>query len=306
MKKSILIILLTVLAAKLQATDVQEYIKYFYAASMVHTAPNVFKDDQALVLRNDQFYKISISESLPMLISLLESGQVTNRIEATKSEGVITNQAVAFADLCAFKMMNLTFGMDSLGTICFPWLTGKGNDLTISSVNYHYFWWYEGRKYLPQIWNEWYECWRSETTRENPRTIILEQLANEITGLGYHIFPYLNDCLESDKTLALVVETMRKPGRGNRVFGDFRKWYQEKGSVLSLPPCETLKVAEKRFNLERLPLSKATLNRMKLWQANAEKYYSNVQINTNYWYYKIDPQIETVSEEDIFNAKYVR
>lgn len=142
--------------------------------------------------------------------------------------------------------------------------------------------------------------------RENPRTIILEQLANEITGLGYHIFPYLNDFLESDKTLDLVVETMRKPGRGNRVFGDFKKWYQEKGNVLSLPPCETLKVAEKRFDLERLPLSKATLNRMKLWQANAEKYYSNVQINTNYWYYKIDPQIETVSEEDIFNAKYVR
>lgn len=301
-----LLMLSVFLSFGLLANDNQEYLTSFYAASIDYSAPILLENNQELTQKKEQFYKIPVSEALPALLSFLEDGKITNRIEKLIEGGIVTNQAVHFADRTAFKMMNLLFGMDSLGTIGFPWLSGRGEDLTISAVDYHYFWWYEGRKYLPQIWNSWYSCWQSECSREKPRPLVLEKLASEITGFGYHIFPFLNEHLESDESLALVVETFKKPSRGNRSFGDFKTWYQKNQQVLSLPPCETLKAAEARCNLASLPLGANNFRRMKRWQANAEKYYSNTQTITNHWYFKIDSQKDIITEEDIFNAKYVR
>lgn len=291
------------------AVSSEEYLSLLYDSSASYfAAQNKDLDipNEKLDLWNSEtrtFKAIPVSEALPLIMSLMERGEITNRVESTDSGKTFENKAINFADHRAFLLTQLCFGFDSLGTIAFPWLSGKGNDLTIPSTLFHYYWWYEGRKYLPNIWTEWYACWQEENKRETPRTLVLNQLASEITGLGYHVFPYLASALENDKTLKKVVEAYRTPGRGNWRFTDFSEWYSENRGKFTLPECETLDSAKKRFNINVLPIHESVIEMMNIWQSNAKRYYAENSKNSNYWYYKISAK-EDITEDDISQAKY--
>ena len=209
MKKTIVFLFIIALAFDLFALEETEYLRLLYNASKITPIlrANIDKEkvkDYLSVSDVSQFNALPPSEALPILIASLEKGAITNRIE-TFDNIQATNMVVEFANYKAYYLMGLSFGFDSVGTVAFPWLTGIGRDLTIPVTQYHYFWWYEGRKYMPNIWENWYSCWQDEKGREKPRELVLNQLSNEIAGFGYHIFPYLADAITTDSTLTNVL-----------------------------------------------------------------------------------------------------
>ena len=306
MKKLLLLFLVSV-SVNLFALEEAEYLRLLYNASKAVPLSQSDIDKgktKSYISFSDLelFNKLAPAEALPLLISSLEKGIITNRIETIENTQ-ITNSVIEFANYKAYHLMGLSFGFDSVGTVAFPWLTGKGDDLTIPVTQYHYFWWYEGRKYMPNIWENWYACWQMENGRDNPRELVLNQLANEIAGFGYHIFPYLTNAIETDSTLTNVLLSLRGPQHGGWIFEDFSKWYRENKARFTLPECETLKKAMERTSLDKMPISKSNKDDMLRWQKNEEQFYTTNSFNNYYWYYKINSK-EDISEEDIFQAKY--
>ena len=306
MKKLLLLFLVSV-SVNLFALEEAEYLRLLYNASKAVPLSQSDIDKgktKSYISFSDLelFNKLAPAEALPLLISSLEKGIITNRIETIENTQ-ITNSVIEFANYKAYHLMGLSFGFDSVGTVAFPWLTGKGDDLTIPVTQYHYFWWYEGRKYMPNIWENWYACWQMENGRDNPRELVLNQLANEIAGFGYHIFPYLTNAIETDSTLTNVLLSLKGPQHGGWVFEDFSKWYRENKARFTLPECETLKKTLERTTLEKMPISKSNKDNMLRWQKNEEQFYTTNSFNNYYWYYKINSK-EDISEEDIFQAKY--
>ena len=306
MKKLLLLFLVSV-SVNLFALEEAEYLRLLYNASKAVPLSQSDIDKgktKSYISFSDLelFNKLAPAEALPLLISSLEKGIITNRIETIENTQ-ITNSVIEFANYKAYHLMGLSFGFDSVGTVAFPWLTGKGDDLTIPVTQYHYFWWYEGRKYMPNIWENWYACWQMENGRDNPRELVLNQLANEIAGFGYHIFPYLTNAIETDSTLTNVLLSLKGPQHGGWVFEDFSKWYRENKARFTLPECETLKKTLERTTLEKMPISKSNKDNMLRWQKNEEQFYTTNSFNNYYWYYKINTK-EDISEEDIFQAKY--
>lgn len=306
MKKLIILFLVSV-SVNLFALEEAEYLRLLYNASKaVPLSQSDIDKGKAKSYMSfsdlEIFNKLAPAEALPLLISSLEKGIITNRIETVENTQT-TNSVIEFANYKVYYLMGLSFGFDSVGTVAFPWLTGKGDDLTIPVTQYHYFWWYEGRKYMPNIWNNWYSCWQMESGRETPRKMVLNQLANEITALGYHIFPYLANAMETDQTLTNVLVHLRQPHRGGWIFKDFPKWYRENKIIFALPECETLKTVLNRISLDKMPISESNKNDMLRWQGNEESFYLTNNFLEYYWYYKINAK-EDVTEEDVFQAKY--
>jgi hypothetical protein len=306
MKNIILLVLLLVpLAVKAADAD---YTSLLYKASAFESLIALDKSNaekyEDLKAASVQLKSIPISEALPEMMTLFERKAITNRVE--KLNGlVVTNYAVSYAYKRAFLLTGLTFGFNSYGHVAFPWLTGKGQLKTIPSTLYFFFWWYEGRRYVEQIWTAWYGCWRTECEREDPRPLVKKTLADEICGLGYHVFPYIYQNLESDKSLNDVVSMFNEPNHGSWRIKDFSEWYGINAEKFALPFAETFSAASKRFDISNLPVSPTTLDLMQVWEKAASEFYKSNNISSNYWYYKIlDKEIN--SEEDIFQAKYVK
>ncbi|MBR5624218.1 hypothetical protein IKW72_04350 [bacterium] len=306
MKNIILLVLLSItLAVKAAYAD---YASLLYKASAFESIIALDKDNadkyDELKAASVQLSSVPVSEALPELMSLFERKVITNRLERI-GDITITNYAVGYAYKKAFLLTGLTFGFNSYGHIAFPWLTGKGQLMTIPSTMYSFFWWYEGRRYVEQIWNAWYACWQTECGRENPRSLVKKTLADEICGLGYYVFPFLYQNLENDKSLNEIVSMFNEPSHGNWGFKNFSEWYSINSNRFVLPTVETISVAGKRFEISNLPVSKMTLDSMQAWEKAASDFYRSNNISSNYWYNKIQNK-NIISEEDIFQAKFAR
>ena len=72
-----------------------------------------------------------------------------------------------------------------------------------------------------------------------------------------------------------------------------------------LPAPETLSAASKRFEISVLPISGITLKNMQVWEKATTEFYKSNNVSSNYWYYKIQDN-KNISEEELFQAKYVR
>lgn len=90
-------------------------------------------------------------------------------------------------------------------SIIFNWIP---SDVSYATTTLHFY--YSGRKYLRYLWYAWYDCWKKETNRQNPRSEIIKRLIDEITlPFGYNIFQFVAEALENgDKTLQPLVETL--------------------------------------------------------------------------------------------------
>lgn len=187
------------------------------------------------------------------------------------------------------------------------------------------YWWLEGRRFMPDIWNDWYPCWKNEMSRKEPREPVVKRLILDISCFGTFLFPHLNEAIkEGDDSLATVLEAVKYNTRLDLPsVNDFCEWYSTNRFKYDYPPCEGIRKTIERVtdpyilselkgedtyddwekhgdkwafgNLDRQMFKQI------LWKA--EDYYNNREYPPNYWYYKLpdEAKIERSVEIDRFD-----
>ena len=156
--------------------------------------------------------------------------------------------------------------------------------------------WYEWRKYLPKVWDMWYECWKEENKREKPRKAIVKILREDAVGLTYHFAPFIYKAIkEGDRSLEQNFASLWPKGQTNEtlVF-----WWEREKDNYTLPPCEGYKEAKKRLEGKDLAYHPQVLKDAWNMCSRIEEYYENPACKTNYWYYFLKPDYEYDQEGD--------
>lgn len=300
MNKTFFILLIFVLCSSVNAITEKEYWNLFEEAMKLPLCQ--ISEDSSQIIREQylssmraitNLHNVAPCEALPYLYSKLEDNSLSNKMIAIYCiDGILTNCLGNYLKKEIFIATKLFFGYKSLGHIAFPWLTGKQGALIIPSTSYPYFWWYEGRKYMPKIWESWYECWKTENERENPRELVLKVLSDEISDLGYCAFPYIAEKINAgDKNLCNIYPNI-----------DIVKLMRSEGWKYKLPECEGLSICKNRLKDD--VVKSLNFDRMVKWQQNADKYYKNYHVrDTKYWYWRLTEK-DDISYEDIFDLKY--
>ena len=253
-----------------------------------------------------QLFSQPVSEYLPKLYDFWSDTRYTNEVVILRDldgKEIVERSFYTAVDIQLDFMSGLYFGFLTKGHIGFLWMKGDLDDPIISSSSYKYFWWYEGRRYLPEIWNDWLNCWRAEQRLEKPRKAVEEGLLSEITGYGYHIFPYLyNELRLGDKSMSKVLEEMSKPEKGSWIFEDFPSWWEKNQKNFSFTNPEGYESIKAKLLLGAFPYSKLMLGDMDRWNKNIKKFYADPNnLKENYWYYKISDK--DISSEEISEIK---
>ena len=202
--------------------------------------------------------------------------------------------------------------------------------------NFDAYWWLEGRRFMPEIWNVWYPCWQNETSRKKPRASVIEQLTEDIGCFSTFLFPYLNEAIkEGDDTLTPVLEKITYDTEIDLPSAkDFCEWYSTNSYKYDYPTCEgirkTIEKVKDPYILSELKGEDTYDDKEKygdkwafhtfernvfkqvLWQA--EDYYKKREYPPDYWYYKLPDEamyeysgeIPTFSGSTNFNKGFLK
>ena len=227
--------------------------------------------------------------------------------EAAKKAGVKPNSKLftydeadlytAEAEPLLFDKCGLKFGF-SYASIAMFW-TKKFNIPVISSPRTMYYWWYEGRKYLPEIWNDWYACWQKEVSREQPRKTVLENLAADINSLSYHIAPFVYKAIkDGDGSLTNYFKGVKPVGGAfSRNVEPYTSWWEREKEGCTLPPCEGFEAASKRLENVSELFEEDMLKTIQMLSEAAKEYYSKPREKSGYWYYNLADDQEYDGED---------
>lgn len=142
-------------------------------------------------------------------------------------------------------------------SVIFNWMPPKSS-YAVATIHFYY----SGRKHLKTIWDAWYDCWKKEQSRQEPRPEVEERLLDEITScFGYNIFTFVADAIEKgDDSLSSLVK-MLEPYSG----------YEE--TLLFSPP-ELIEHNTENSNYYLKPLDnfQDTEVFLKWWKENKHKY----------------------------------
>lgn len=189
-----------------------------------------------------------------------------------------------------------------------------------SIASFPYFWWYEGRKYATNIWEDFERCWQYEQARTVPRASVLRLLAKEIAELGISALPIVKSKIENgDTTLDPVLKALaEKLEDGGITNSSFITWYNNEGSKYILPPCEGLEAAKVRiadtnyvnelngvFSLgspvhKTVRLDDANPDFMKDYLDQMLAYFTNRPPVPKHWYYKLPDDVLEVDEGYVY------
>lgn len=184
-----------------------------------------------------------------------------------------------------------------------------------------YYWWYDGRKYATNIWNDFYACWQYEQTRVNPRPTVLKELADEIACMGITLLPIVKNAIQGgDNTLGPVLESLsEKLEIGGITNMNYLVWYQQNGSKYELPACEGLEAAKLRIadtnyvnefegilrpnipGYMTVRTDHAWPGFMKLYGDQLKCFYTNHPTVPNYWYYKLPDDVLEVDDKIVLS-----
>lgn len=187
--------------------------------------------------------------------------------------------------------------------------------------DFPYYWWYDGRKYATNIWNDFYACWQYEQTRANPRPTVLKQLADEIACMGITLLPIVKDAIQGgDNTLGPVLESLaEKLEIGGITNMNYMAWYQQNGSKYELPACEGLEAAKLRIadtnyvnefegiyypnipGYMTVRTSRARPGFMKIYADQLKCFYTNHPFVPDYWYYKLPDDVLEVDDKIVLS-----
>lgn len=186
------------------------------------------------------------------------------------------------------------------------------------------YWWLEGRRFMAEIWNDWYPCWKHELSRKEPRSIIIKELIDDISYFGTFLFPYLYEAIkEGDDSLASVLKAVKiKTDVALPSVNEFCEWYEENHFKYDYPPCEGIRKTIERvtdpYILSELKgegtyddkekygdkwafseLDRKMFKQI-LWET--EDYYKNRDFPPDYWYYSIPDEAVVKSISDFYKA----
>lgn len=184
------------------------------------------------------------------------------------------------------------------------------------------YWWLEGRRFMPEIWSDWYPCWKYEMARKTPRAYVVNNLINDIAPFGTFLFPYLNEAIkEGDDSLASVLKAISRETAVNLPsVNEFCEWYEENHFKYDYPPCEGIRKTIERvtdpYILSELKGEDTYDDKEKYgdkWAFNdldrqmfkqilwkTEDYYKNRKFPIGYWYYRISDDAVVEDDSDYF------
>ena len=189
------------------------------------------------------------------------------------------------------------------------------------STDFPLYWWYDGRKYATNIWNDFYLSWQYEQARTTPRPTVLKQLAEEISGLGISALPIVKDAIQGgdttlDPVLKALAERLEIGGITNM---NYLSWYSQNGDKYTLPTCYGLAAAKTRISdtnfLNEIEgifttnvLGHTALRMydeypgfMQMYLNQMLSFYTNHPSVLNYWYYKLPDDVLEVDENFVFD-----
>lgn len=142
-------------------------------------------------------------------------------------------------------------------SIIFNWMPPKSS-YTVATIHFYY----SGRKHLKTLWEVWYDCWKKEQSRQNPRPEVEERLLNEITSyFGYNIFQFVAEAIESgDETMSPLVRKL-EPSSG-----------YEETILFASPELNEHNVENSNYYLKSLDNFQDTVAFLKWWKENKHKY----------------------------------
>ncbi len=157
-----------------------------------------------------EFDNIPPAKAIPILFDLLENDNLTDHMQVF-CDGMYTNSFGEWVYQLIMDKMNLeaSFSPESVTMLWVP----KGS-MIIDRKEFLFFWYYAGLKHLPVLWNDWYNLWKNETQRQDPRPDVLKRLAEEINRqFGYHLFPYVAEAIKNgDRTLQPLLDELPRDG----------------------------------------------------------------------------------------------
>lgn len=209
-----------------------------------------------------------------------------------------------------FLIENRGFDFDSnTAEIKFVWFDRDKDFMRSFDIALPWFW-YEGRNFLPQMWEEWYECWKFESNRAKPRERILLALSNEANSYTFHFAPFVYEAIKAgDKTLEKYykfdfLKKFEEPGSENDGF--LARW-EKNNDKFVFPKCEGFDSAEKRLEGKKTAFEQEQIDVIKEWCRKSAKYYANPPAKPDYWYYRLDDNYDyddAEAEEKLYNAFY--
>lgn len=224
-----------------KAAASEKYIQNFTPAEILPLSYELLEDD-AFCQKTAMYYQSSIkydSNSPPYKV--LDKGLYIYKIPSKLYHTVRQIQNKIRGDNF-YNKSNAIFDLRSSREI----VCGNSED----------FWWYEGRKYMPDIWQDWYKCWRSEMTLVIPRTNVIEQLVVDMADFGMYTFPYVEEAIKlGDYSLDPLLKKLNSEYENYKLpetCKDFLSWYSTNSCKYALPPCEGLDNARKRITNKRL------------------------------------------------------
>lgn len=177
---------------------------------------------------------------------------------------------------------------------------------SFTAFHYHVYllpwFWYEGRKHLPEMWDDWYGCWKKEHQREKPRKVIVKALYEEAARLTFHFAPFIYEAIKGgDKTLEQYFKSSWPDGHTNE---NFVVWWEREKDNLTLPPCEGYRASMKRLNGKDTALNPFYREGVRNMCVHTEKYYSENEQRTNYWYrfLRSDYEYDEEGDEDMLRS----
>ncbi len=272
------------------------------------------------------------SNLLPILFQILEEGSFgTNEFykyydkwhECDEGEKITTYLPCVFSEVKIIKKQSEIYSIARRYIREKLKLLTKSKDWYITEIwakhhwpppspsNFPIFWWYEGRKYATNIWNDFYICWQYEQARQSPREGVLDCLAKEIAELGISAIPLVKGAIDSgDNTLSPVLKALAvKLEDGGLTNQTFANWYSSNSENYILPACEGLETAKLRiadtnyvnelngiFNVgslghETIRTDNSYKNYMQDYSREMLSYYTNRPAVPDYWYYKLSDDV---------------
>lgn len=273
----------------------------------------------------DKMLKAAPSEVVPFIYEMLEgeffdtnteycTSYYTREYDEQISEAE-SHYSSPWSDLYEYAGVHFNCSFSNWPTIFSLWR--KGISVTIRDD----FWWFEGRKYLPQMWNDWYTCWKFEMANDNVRTSVVEKLAVEGGSLGMYAFPYIYASIQSgDNSLNPLIKKIR--GMYDLKIPDssgFVAWYATNSWKYIMPTCEGIANTRRRLATKNpgyvqelsgivrtnaagydiSHLGNGNIKSFPICEHGMSNYYAHPPVVPDYWYYKLPDGVEyTAWEED--------